>query len=483
MSEDGLIPHSGKWAVCSGSIDVSDSSPESAAQREILEETGLSASEDIQLLRRGKPFSLVDEELRTEWTIHPFAWELKPSAKSIKIDWEHTEVRFVKPADLDEYDHVPQLEVGMNRILVSDETETGLRQLRSDHESGAQALAVKALEILLSSVQKGDLSKLSSAADFWKELRWMAWHLGKNGRPSMAAAIETELFKALNTVRTDMKCLTNEQKGEPTIQSVREIAAEAIKGAIAARKHTLQKLAESFVRFIQSRPPVQGRSDQAPPIRIVTLSSSGTITQCLSNLISALATNQFNTSLSVLESRPNFEGVSFINTLLTSLNLNPNISDRLRIEIVSDASMAMVSRNADYLVLGGDKVLLNGDLCNKMGSLSAAIVAKTVNPKCHVIAAFDTGKITSTSFEENHEKTEYNDEAEMVTAWPNGVYEKLQGQRDGNFKVDVKNAYFEWVTAKWIDTYISEQGVLSISDIERLGKLSKELEDSVFSDL
>ena len=372
----------------------------------------------------------------------------------------------------------------MNRILVSDETEMGLRELRSDHESGAQALAVKALEIILNSVQKGVLSKLSSAADFWKELRWMAWHLGKNGRPSMAAAIETQLFTALNTVKTKMKLLTDENKGETTLQSARKIAEEAIKEGIAARKHTLQKLAESFTTFIQTRPPVQGRSDQAPPIRVVTLSSSGTITQCLSNLISVLAAKKFDISLSVLESRPNFEGVSFVNTLLQSLTVDSHITDRLRIEVVSDASMAMVTRNADYLLLGGDKVLPNGNVCNKMGSLSAAIVAKTINPKCHVIAAFDTSKITATaSFEESHEKAEYNDEAEMVVAWPNGMYGQLQGQRDRKFMVEVKNAYFEWVEAKWIDTYISEEGVLGISDIERLGKLSKEIEDGVFSDL
>lgn len=119
--EDGakrlLMTCSGKWAVCSGSIEASDSSPESAAKREISEETGLSVPEDIYLLRSGNPFSLVDEGLKTEWTIYPFAWELKPLAKSIKLGWEHTEVQFVKPAELDKHDHVPLLEIGMKRVL------------------------------------------------------------------------------------------------------------------------------------------------------------------------------------------------------------------------------------------------------------------------------------------------------------------------------------------------------------------------------
>ncbi|KIM94180.1 hypothetical protein OIDMADRAFT_172890 [Oidiodendron maius Zn] len=55
-----------RWAVCSGSISCSNSSPESAAQREILEETTLSIPEDIYLLRYSKPFLFIDHKLRTE---------------------------------------------------------------------------------------------------------------------------------------------------------------------------------------------------------------------------------------------------------------------------------------------------------------------------------------------------------------------------------------------------------------------------------
>jgi translation initiation factor 2B subunit (eIF-2B alpha/beta/delta family) len=446
-----------------------------------LEETTLSVSEDIHLLRRGKPFSFIDHELRTKWTVYPFAWELQPGAKPIKLDWEHTEVKFVKPVDLDKYDHVPLLEVGMHRVLVGDEIEMGLQELERDHESGAQALAVKALEILLNSVQKGDLSKLRTTEDFWRELRGMAWHLAKNGRPSMAAAIETQLFKALETMRNKMEASTKQTSGTLPINEAMKIAKEAIEARIAAQKHTLEKLAQFFVDFIESRLPVHGRADQ-PRINIVTLSSSGTITRCLSNLTLVLTTKGFNVSLSVLESRPNFEGISFVNALLSALPLDPDVLDKLTVDIVSDASMATVTRNAHYLVLGGDKVLPTGDVSNKIGTLSTAIVAKTINPKCHVIATFDTSKITTSSFEGNHDKVEYNDEAEMIGAWPKELFEKLKEKRKLNFKVEVKNAYFEWVTAGWIDTYISEEGVLSVQDIDRLGKQSKELEDTVFSD-
>lgn len=475
-----LMGNSGKWAVCSGSIDATDSSPESAAQREISEETGLSVPVDIQLLRRGKPFALVDEALKTEWTIHPFAWELKPSAKAIKLDWEHTEVRFVNPASLIEHDHVPLLEIGMDRVLVSKEIVAGIQELKDDHESGAQALAVRALEILLSSVKNGDLSKLSSTTDFWAKLRMMAWHLAKNGRPSMAAAIETQLFKALDAAKRQIHPTPELEKSELPISSVLKIAEDAITSRIEARSRTLERLSHVFIGLIETKLPDEGGLDEAQPLRIVTLSSSGTISRCLSLLISQLTSKNRKISLTVLESRPNFEGVSFVNSLISSLKVNSRITDNLGIEIVSDSSMAEATKNADYLILGGDKVSLAGDVSNKIGSLSAAIVAKTVNPKCHVIAAFDTGKITSSSLEE---QVEYNDEWEVTEAWPRGLYDKIRSHREANIGIEVHNAYFEWVAAKWIDAYVSEEGVLDVSDIERLGKQSKELEDSLFSDL
>ena len=224
---DKVSTYPGKWAVCSGSIDSTDTSPEFAAKREIQEETTLDDN-DISLLRKGKPFSLIDEALKTEWTIHPFAWELKPGAKSITFDWEHTEYHFIKPEDIEKYEHVPQLEVGLNRVMVSPETEKGLAILRNDHESGAQGLALKALNILYNIVRGDELSRLSSSEDFWRELRWAAWHLAKNGRPSMGSAIESALFKALDIVRRELIEPESEGIGGIPLDNLKRNAEEAI---------------------------------------------------------------------------------------------------------------------------------------------------------------------------------------------------------------------------------------------------------------
>ncbi|TVY21137.1 Ribose 1,5-bisphosphate isomerase [Lachnellula arida] len=467
--------YAGKWAVCSGSIDPTDTSPEDAAKREILEETTLSDA-DIFLLRKGKPFSLVDEALKTEWTIHPFAWQLRDGAKPIKFDWEHTEYHFVKPEELDSMDHVPQLEIGLSRILVSSETEKDVAVLRDDHESGAKALALKALELLLKTVQSGELASLSTSKEFWEELRWRAWHLAKNGRPSMGAAIEAVLFRTLENIR-HMFLTSPEGIGGVLLPLFRSGTEAAIEATIEAKKQSLKGLAVQFAEFVESR------HANGAVTKIVTLSSSGTITQSLATVVKRLALQNLSVKISVLESRPKFEGVTFVNTLLKSLDSQSGANTHLEVEIISDASVATVVTDADYLIFGGDKVIPNGDVSNKIGSLTAAVVAKTLNPKCIVVALFETDKITGSGFDAGHLKVEYNDEAEVMDAWPTSAVVAFEKNQKQGYNVKVKNAYFEWVPAKYIDHYISEQGLLSRENIDQLGTESEELEKRIFGDL
>lgn len=108
---------------------------------------------------------------------------MKPDAKDIVFDWEHTEYAFIEPGKIMEYDTVPNLDFGLGRCLVGAETEKALNALRDDHESGAHAMATSALDMLLRIVQSGDLSDAHDAKAFWEDLRMVAWHLAKNGRP------------------------------------------------------------------------------------------------------------------------------------------------------------------------------------------------------------------------------------------------------------------------------------------------------------
>lgn len=108
------------WAACSGSIDPTDRTPLAAALREIAEETSLPATA-VTLLSAGKAYEIFDAEVKTNWTIYPFLFRLNgldrdgeegadvQAQRRIVLDWEHTEVRFVRVEEVDGFETVAHL--------------------------------------------------------------------------------------------------------------------------------------------------------------------------------------------------------------------------------------------------------------------------------------------------------------------------------------------------------------------------------------
>jgi 8-oxo-dGTP diphosphatase len=101
----------GKWAGVSGYIE---STPDEQALTEIEEETSLKR-DDVELIKKGEPLAVEDEGLGTRWLIHPYRFRIKERDK-IKIDWEHQESRWIKPADIDSYPTVPKLKEALARV-------------------------------------------------------------------------------------------------------------------------------------------------------------------------------------------------------------------------------------------------------------------------------------------------------------------------------------------------------------------------------
>jgi 8-oxo-dGTP diphosphatase len=96
----------GKWAGVSGYIEEGVS-PSGQAWTEIREEAGLVA-EDVELVQEGEPLEVVDAELGRRWIVRPFRFNvLRP--EKIKIDWEHTEAKWIDPEDIGRHETVPNL--------------------------------------------------------------------------------------------------------------------------------------------------------------------------------------------------------------------------------------------------------------------------------------------------------------------------------------------------------------------------------------
>jgi PncC family amidohydrolase len=99
------------WAGVSGYIETNDIDQ---AFTEIRQETQL-YQKDLKLIKKGKPLEVIDKNLNRKWIVHPFLFHVKAPDK-IKIDWEHTESKWIKPSELKKYETVPGLAKALDRV-------------------------------------------------------------------------------------------------------------------------------------------------------------------------------------------------------------------------------------------------------------------------------------------------------------------------------------------------------------------------------
>ena len=100
------------WAGVSGYIETN---ADDQAFTEISEETEL-YKKDLKLVKKGKPLEIIDKDLNRKWIVHPFLFHVR-SPEKIKTDWEHTEVKWIKPGELKKYETVPGLANALARVI------------------------------------------------------------------------------------------------------------------------------------------------------------------------------------------------------------------------------------------------------------------------------------------------------------------------------------------------------------------------------
>ncbi len=103
--------YQGRWAGVSGYVETT---ADEQALVEMEEETSL-CGEDLKLVKRGKPLLIEDEKLGVKWMVHPYLFHIKDRGK-IKIDWEHKEMKWIAPKDIDNYQTVPMLKETLARV-------------------------------------------------------------------------------------------------------------------------------------------------------------------------------------------------------------------------------------------------------------------------------------------------------------------------------------------------------------------------------
>lgn len=103
--------YQGRWAGVSGYLEAT---PEEQAYTELVEEVGLS-HDDVSLEVAGEPLEVEDAAMDRRWVIHPFRFTVYDPSK-VRLDWEHTESRWIVPSEMGSYPTVPGLADAYGRV-------------------------------------------------------------------------------------------------------------------------------------------------------------------------------------------------------------------------------------------------------------------------------------------------------------------------------------------------------------------------------
>lgn len=482
-------------APISGSIE-SHETPETAAWRELKEETTLTPR-DIDLWRKGKPYTFSDPSVGRKWSIFPFLFRLKDSREGgrgeggIQIDWEHESWDWYSPdtiQDDEKFGGVPRLKESLRRVWFErDMNESaskalivGLGELKADHQSGSHELTSIALRAFRDVIEQMDEDINTK---WWETARMAAWHLWKNGRESMGAAT----LNAFLGLLADMEEIVHDIL-DSKVKWERLLAL--LDHHLDKRKDMPMRIKRSFATYLESNFLSIANSKPTPSLVILTLSASSTIRYSILEAFASLPIP--NLELRILESRPLCEGVNMASSILSAFQSRFSSSpDRhLKLTVYTDASAALASKEVDFVLLGADRISDSGSVSNKTGSLPAVLSARHVCPAAKVLVLSELEKVAEPGAESDHSHEE-NDPKELVGCWIDGgikgikiLAEGIEADRDStNYTVEVKNIYFEWVPAEFIDAYICEEGTLDATVIQEKAQQVKQKADRYFSQL
>lgn len=110
---DKVGSYHGHWSAISGYQE--DPTPLEQAQQEIREETALSESE-VHLVCTGEPIEAKDTKMDVCWVVHPFLFEID-NREAVRLDWENSELRWVRPEEIEQFPTVPKLLEALHNCL------------------------------------------------------------------------------------------------------------------------------------------------------------------------------------------------------------------------------------------------------------------------------------------------------------------------------------------------------------------------------
>lgn len=105
--------YQGKWNTVAGYLDEAKPLRDKVLE-ELEEEIGVE-EKDISSITYGEPWEFRDTDIGRTWLISPVLVELKRKPE-VKLDWEHTELNWIKPRELNGFDTVPNLDKSWKKV-------------------------------------------------------------------------------------------------------------------------------------------------------------------------------------------------------------------------------------------------------------------------------------------------------------------------------------------------------------------------------
>ncbi|CAG8437559.1 1715_t:CDS:2 [Acaulospora morrowiae] len=460
---DKVRTYQHRWGGVSGSIETGDNSPLERAITEIQQETNLTQS-DVTLVRAGKPIICNAENYDTIWTVYPFLFRLnsKDTAKRVNINWEHDTFQWIQPEELNSFDTVPKIAEAFHRVYLPETAHNELMYMLNNRSSGARELAEKALDIIAEIIKDKSCQKFAqSPKDLY--LAWLniGWHICQV-RPTMKASITFTVVNLMQQIRKKVL------EGDSSIESIERTSFDIIEKMKLGFKEAEQRINQAFASALVSHKIIDS-------LHIMTMSYSSTIFSVLSNYISRnlSSDNPCNITITIMESRPLNEGSTFARKLSALLPNADYKNQYVKIQVITDASCDYFMPTVTHVLLGSDKILKDGSVINKMGSVPLALAAKHHGKIVLVISGTD--KIGGDEDETMEEKDAIEITLCYAKEWNDVVREK---------GVTVRNVYFEKVEAGLIDGYVTEGKLelLTVEDIRSLWDKRKSIEN-IFNEL
>jgi len=279
----------------------------------------------------------------------------------------------------------------------------------------------------------------SSKDDFWNELRIVAEEL-RQTRPTAV-----NLFWAIDRM---LSVASRYRDGSNMEELLTALEQEAL--AIAEED-----------KDVNSRISTYGAKLFAEPISVLTHCNAG-----------ALATVAFGTALGIIrqawsegkvtrvfadETRPLLQGAR-----LTAWEL---MQENIPVTLITDnmAGWVMKNKMVQAVIVGADRITLNGDVANKIGTYSVAVLAREHGIPFYVAAPLSTFDFNMASGDDI--PIEERNAAEVTT---------IAGVRVAPEGVDVFNPAFDVTPNKLVSAIITEYGVLRAPYREAIEKLKNQ---------